>query len=45
MNTITYNPSFIETVQSSTICENGICYSYPIKYTIFNDETLSDCKG
>lgn len=45
MNTITYNPSFIETIQSSTVCENGICYSYPIKHAIYNDESLSNCKG
>ena len=45
MNIITYNPSFIETIESSTICENGICYSYPIKHAICNDESLSNCKG
>lgn len=45
MTSLTLNPSFLETIQSSVVCENGQCYGYPIEHAIYNSKPLSEYKG
>lgn len=40
-----HRPSFIETIQSSVVCENGKCYGYPIKHAVYSDGENNEFKG